>query len=83
MSSDSPEPFDQNCEVTLNRANREIWKKALDKQHRTVSRSWKIVAGWEWAAGVAMLLGFGFLSPSHCAICNQASVYPASRSCCS
>jgi hypothetical protein len=61
MYSDSPELFDQNREVTLNRANRETWKKTLDRQQRTVSRSWKIVTGSEWASGIAMLLGFGFL----------------------
>ncbi len=61
MYSDSSEPYDQNREATLNRSNREIWKKALEKHQRIEIRSWKIVTGSEWVAGIAMLLGFGFL----------------------
>ena len=61
MYSDSAEPFDQNREVTLNRKNREIWKKTLDKQQRAATRHWGIVHTAEWVAGSAMLLGFAFL----------------------
>jgi len=61
MYSDSTEPFDQNREITLNRSNREIWKKTLETQQRTATRHWGIVHAAEWVAGSAMLLGFGLL----------------------
>lgn len=61
MYADSTEQFDQNREVTLNRANREIWKKTLETQQRAATRHWGIVHTAEWVAGSAMLLGFAFL----------------------
>lgn len=59
--ADSAEQFDQNREITMNRANREIWKKTLETQQRAATRNWGIVHTAEWVAGSAMLLGFGFL----------------------
>jgi len=59
--SDSPGPFDQKREITLNRSNREAWKRTLEAKQHTVTRHWRIVARAEWVAGIAMLSGFGFL----------------------
>ena len=61
MYADSPEPFNQEREVSLNKKNRDIWKKTLEKQNRRVSRSWGILATAEWVAGIAMLSGFALL----------------------
>jgi hypothetical protein len=61
MYSDSTEPFDQNREITLNRSNREIWKKTLETQQRAATRHWGIVHTAEWVSGISTLLGFALL----------------------
>jgi hypothetical protein len=61
MYSDSTEAFDRQREITLNRANREVWKKSLDDQQRKSSWHWYIVHGSEWMAGISMILGFALL----------------------
>lgn len=61
MYSDSTEPFDQNREITLNRSNRETWKKTLETQQRAATRHWRIVHTAECVAGSSTVLGFGLL----------------------
>jgi hypothetical protein len=59
--SDSSEPFDKLRELSLNRSNREKWKKTLDRERSKAERHWRILRGAEWAAAISMFVGFLFL----------------------
>jgi hypothetical protein len=59
--SDSSEPFDKDREISLNRSNREVWKKTLDKERSKAEQHWRIVISSEWTAAISMFLGFLFL----------------------
>ena len=61
MYSDSVERFDRDREISLNRSNREVWKKTLDDEQRKAEQSWDTVRRSEWAAGISIFLGFACL----------------------
>jgi hypothetical protein len=56
--SDSAEPFDKERELSLNRANREIWKKHYNEELLRSEQHWGIVQSAEWVAAVSMFFGF-------------------------
>ncbi|SRR6266478_676916 len=56
--ADSPEPFDKERELRINRENREVWQKELTKLHPRTARSWRLVVATEWIAGITMFAGF-------------------------
>ena len=55
---DSPQPFDQERELAINRSNRERWQRSLTDQRQIVERHWRLLVAMEWIAAVSMFFGF-------------------------
>jgi hypothetical protein len=56
--ADSPEPFDKERELKVNKLNRDKWQRELDNFKPKVERHWRTVVVTEWLAGICMLAGF-------------------------
>jgi uncharacterized integral membrane protein len=59
--SDSSEPFDQQREVTINRANRAKWQQQLTEMETAAERHFTLARICEWIAAVSMTTAFLFL----------------------
>lgn len=66
---DAAEPFDKERELRINRENREVWQKELERTKKQAGIRWKLSEIAEWTAGVSMCLGFLLLIVF--AICNN------------
>lgn len=58
LYSDTEEPFDKNRELSLNRANRDVWQKSYKREQLKSTHHWAMVQIAEWVAAVSMFLGF-------------------------
>lgn len=55
---DAAEAFDTERELRINRENREVWKRELDRNETKAGTQWKLSRAAEWTACVSMFVGF-------------------------
>ena len=58
---DSPEPFDKERELRIDRENRELWQNELTRLQKSTNRNWRLFVVTEWTVGISMMAGFMLL----------------------
>lgn len=59
--ADAPEPFDEDREAKINKENREVWQRELERIKKKAEFHWKLSETAEVLACVSMLVGFFLL----------------------